>query len=71
MKRNMGNLDRLIRLVLGLVLTYFAVFQSDFFSSDVAYLAVIIFALINLVTSALSFCPLYALANIGHDKSDS
>lgn len=71
MKRNLGNLDRVIRMVLGIVLLYLAFFHADWFSSDIAYFAVVIFGLINVITSAIAFCPLYAMANIGQDKAES
>lgn len=57
MKKNMGNVDRLIRVLLALVvvgLYYFNVIEGT--------LAYVLLALagIFVLTSLISFCPLYA-----------
>lgn len=65
MKRNVGKVDRIIRMLLGISLLYISLFQRDWFSSDIVYFAVLGFGLVNVVTSMFAFCPLYSLANIG------
>lgn len=64
MKRNVGNLDRVIRMVLGIILLYLAFFQADILSSSTLYYFVVIFGIVNVVTAAFGMCPLYALAAI-------
>lgn len=56
MKKNMGTLDRTIRIVLAL-----AVIVLYFMGkiSGVAAIILGIFALIFIVTSVIGFCPLY------------
>jgi len=58
--RNESALDRDIRIVLGAVLMYLAVFQiPGMWSFVVGAVAVVLF-----VTAAVGFCPLYALFHI-------
>ncbi len=56
MNKNMGTADRLIRTVLALIVL------ALYFTGQISGLAVIIlgiFAVIFLLTSLISFCPLY------------
>lgn len=58
MKKNEGSLDRLIRLIIGLI-----VLSLWFFLSGSAkYWALL--GLIPLLTSLLGWCPLYALLGV-------
>ena len=57
MKKNMGNTDKGIRIVIALVIAllyYFEVISGTF-----AYVLMAL-AIIFLITSFLNFCPLYA-----------
>lgn len=56
MKKNMGSADRIIRIVLAVVVAIL------YFTNQISGLAAIIlgaFAIIFLLTSLMSFCPLY------------
>ena len=56
MKKNMGSADRIIRIVLAIVVAVL------YFTNQISGLAAIIlgaFAIIFLLTSLMSFCPLY------------
>ena len=58
MKKNMGNLDKGIRIVIAIgiaLLYYFNVIEGA-----LAYV-LMAFAIIFLLTSFISFCPLYTL----------
>ncbi|NQU03721.1 MAG: DUF2892 domain-containing protein [Syntrophaceae bacterium] len=57
MKKNMGTLDRTIRIVLALVVVVLY-FMGKI--SGVAAIILGIFALIFIVTSFIGYCPLYA-----------
>jgi hypothetical protein len=56
MKRNMGNADRLIRLIVAAIINvlYFAGFLTGAFAG-----VLLILAGIFVITSVVSFCPLY------------
>jgi len=58
MKKNMNSIDRILRALLA------AVVAVLFFTSQITGTAAIIlgiFAVIFLLTSVMSFCPLYAI----------
>ncbi|MEQ9266852.1 MAG: DUF2892 domain-containing protein [Balneolaceae bacterium] len=58
MKKNMGSADRIIRLVITLIIV------ALYFSGVISGTVLIILGIIGgifLLTSLISFCPLYAL----------
>ena len=66
MKKNMGNTDKAIRVILALgiaLLYYFDVIQGT-----LAYV-LMAFAIIFLITSFISFCPLYKPLGINTCKT--
>jgi len=61
MKQNMGNVDRIIRVLLA------AVFAYLYFSGTVTSilgLALVILGAVFILTSLVSFCPLYTLVGL-------
>jgi len=60
MKANEGSIDRVVRLVLGMALLALALFVL----SGVAAVVVGVVAFIPLLTGAVGYCPLYAVARI-------
>jgi Inner membrane protein YgaP-like, transmembrane domain len=57
MKKNMGTIDRVLRIILAVVVGIF------YFTGSISGTAAIVlgvFAVIFLVTGATGFCPLYA-----------
>jgi hypothetical protein len=67
MKKNMGKLDRAIRTVLAIlfIASYALGFVSGLLGSVVLVLAVVF-----LLTSVISFCPLYTLLGLTTCKSE-
>lgn len=61
MNKNMGTLDKAIRIVLALVMIYFAYTSSDL--GWIKYLLYIL-SVVFILTSLISFCPLYTLFGI-------
>jgi hypothetical protein len=61
MKKNMGNLDRLFRLVLAAAIS--ALYLNDMISGTLG-IVLMAFSAIFLLTSLVSFCPLYTLFGI-------
>lgn len=57
MKQNIGNTDRIVRIVLAVLLTAGASMAG--FGSIVGIILLVL-AVVMLVTSAVGFCPLYA-----------
>ena len=65
MTSNVGTIDRVFRLVLGIVLLA-APFISgmELFASSTATIISIILGLVMVGTSAMKFCPLYRIFGI-------
>lgn len=57
MKKNMGSIDKGIRIVIALVIA--ALYYFNVIDGTLAYV-LMAFALIFLLTSFIGFCPLYA-----------
>ncbi|MCK9292334.1 MAG: DUF2892 domain-containing protein [Bacteroidales bacterium] len=55
MKKNIGNIDRTIRILLGLVIGVLGVVYHTWWG---------LLGLIPLVTAFISFCPIYSLFKI-------
>ena len=63
-KRNMGQVDRLIRVLTGLVMMYFGFINQDVIGNLTINIIVGIFGIISIVFAYLSFCPIYTLGNV-------
>lgn len=61
MKKNMGNVDRIVRLILAAVFGY--LFFSGAVTGVLGYVLVALGA-IFILTSFISFCPLYAIVGL-------
>lgn len=56
MKKNMGNTDRIIRVLIAVVIA--ALYFAEIISGTIALIG-LAFAAIFILTSFISFCPLY------------
>lgn len=65
MKKNMGNMDRTIRIIVTAVIALLC-FTGQITGTAAIILGVI--AVIFIVTSLISFCPLYAILGISTAK---
>ncbi len=61
MKKNMGNLDRIIRIVVALLAA--ALYFANVLTGTMGIVALVV-AVIFLLTSAVGFCPLYRLVGL-------
>ncbi|HRG18580.1 MAG TPA: DUF2892 domain-containing protein [Flavobacterium lutivivi] len=61
MKKNMGNADRIIRVILAIVLIY--LFYSGTLTGTLGYVS-LVFGIVFILTSLVSFCPLYPILGI-------
>ena len=61
MKANVGNVDRIIRAVVGLAALLGAVAIG---SGSVAFVLLMVVGAILLVTAAVGFCPLYRVLGL-------
>lgn len=63
MKKNVGNTERIIRIVAGLLVLSLLFFVDG----NLKYLGFI--GLIPLITGILGYCPLYAIFKVNTNKS--
>lgn len=68
MKKNMGNADRIIRLIVAAVLLII-VFATNLVSGGLSYVLITL-AAIFILTSFVSFCPLYLPFKINTGSKD-
>lgn len=68
MKKNMGNADRIIRLIVAAVLLII-VFATNLVSGGLSYVLIAL-AAIFILTSFVSFCPLYLPFKINTGSKD-
>lgn len=61
MKKNMGNTDRLIRVILAVV---FSVLYFTGTVTGIAGIVLLVLGGIFILTSLVSFCPLYTLLGL-------
>ncbi len=61
MKKNMGKMDRYIRVLIAVVLA--ALYFTEVITGTLATIGLVV-AIVFLLTSLLSFCPLYTLLGI-------
>jgi len=61
MKRNVGPIDMLIRVIISLILFYIGFFDNPIVSSGTSQDIIKYIAIVPLATGVLRFCPLYTL----------
>lgn len=61
MKKNMGNIDRIVRIVIALVIG--ALYYSGTITGTVG-LVLLVLAGVFVATSLISFCPLYTIVGL-------
>ena len=66
MKKNVGNADKMIRIVLALIVTYFA-YTSEFSAAWQTY-ALWGIAIVLLLTALTSRCPLFSIIGVNTCK---
>jgi hypothetical protein len=66
MEKNMGNVDRLIRSIVAVVITF--LYITGLITDTLAIVLGIV-AIVFLLTSVVGFCPLYKLLGISTNKS--
>ncbi len=59
MKKNVGSVDKIIRIILGVVIIAYGVIESSWWG---------LIGLVPLLTAFMGFCPLYAPFKISTDK---
>lgn len=68
MKRNVGKMDRIIRMLIGITGIYLALYPAPYLSNEILRVFIGVFGVGNLMVSMIKFCPLYTLADISTHK---
>lgn len=68
-QKNLCQADRIIRGVISVALIVFAVFWADKIGDVLLQILIIVFAVLNLISFTIGWCPVYKLANISTFKS--
>lgn len=68
MKTNVGKIDKILRIVIGLVVGYFAYTGYSPFAGATGNYVLWAVAVIMLGTSAMGSCPLYSIFGINSCK---
>lgn len=61
MKKNMGNADRTLRIIVAII---FAVLSYTNVVTGTASIVLLVLAAVFVLTSIVSFCPLYAIVGL-------
>jgi hypothetical protein len=69
-KANCGNVDRIIRAALSVALLLYCVFFWQVIGDVFLQSFILVFAILNLISTTIGWCPIYQLANINTCKSD-
>jgi hypothetical protein len=65
MKKNMGSTDKMIRSAIGIIIAI--LYYAGIINGTLA-IVLLAFAIIFLLTSFISFCPLYTILGINTNK---
>lgn len=68
-KKNMGPIDRAIRILTGLAMLYLGFIDQTIIDDAAINLIVGIFGFISIAFAYISFCPIYTLGNISTLKN--
>ena len=66
MTKNVGNIDKLVRLIIAVVL--FILVYTDTVKGNTMQYVLLTLALISALTSLLNFCPIYKVLGINTCK---
>jgi hypothetical protein len=67
MKNNMGTADKIIRIILAILIA--GLYYAGVISGTLAII-LLVFAIVFIITSFMSFCPLYLPFGISTRKKD-
>lgn len=71
LKKNMGTIDRLIRIITGIILIYLGFINQDIIGNETVNILVGVFGLVSSISAIFSYCPIYNLGNISTNKASS
>lgn len=70
-KKNMGTIDRIIRIITGLVMMYVGFIDQSIIGNQTINIIIGIFGIISIIFAYIAFCPIYTFGNISTTKKSS
>ena len=70
-KKNMNNIDRSLRVVIGIGLVYFGFVESNWVDTGFIPMLLGLIGVANFIFAVSGFCPLYVLAGLNFAKQKS
>jgi len=67
-KRNLHNLDRLVRVIIGLICVYFGFIDTSYLPQTMVATLIGVLGVVNLFAAITMHCPLYGLTGISTYK---
>lgn len=68
LEKNMSPIDRIIRILAGLVLTYIGFFSDGITHYLIINILIGVLGVINIISSLLGSCPVYTIVGINSCK---
>ena len=63
-KKNIGRLDQLLRLITSFALLYISIIDTTIISDKISSMIIAGIGIINLIVALIRFCPLYHVTDI-------
>jgi uncharacterized membrane protein len=64
MKKNVGKIDRILRIIFGLFLIWLGLFQLKGLEGEILGILVVLFSLIPFAIAATRVCPVFTMFKI-------
>ena len=68
---NLNMIDRLVRLVVGLVCIYYGFIESALIGNQMIATVIGIFGIVNIISTLTAFCIVYALTGVSTRKDSA
>jgi hypothetical protein len=69
MKKNIGTIDKILRVIIAIVIA--VLYYMDIIIGDTLSAVILFLAALLLITSLLNFCPLYFILRINSCRKDT
>ena len=70
-KQNLNQVDRSIRGLISIVLLFYVALYSEQIGEMLLLIIIVVFAILNLISFFIGWCPVYKVANISTYKPKS
>lgn len=71
LKKNMGTVDRIIRIITGIIFVYLGFINQGIIANQTINIFLGLFGLVSLISAIFAFCPMYAIGHISTNNKIS